>query len=347
MTSFGTHVVCTKICDFPEQGCNSVCYLAMDMALGVQVAVKDIPESNLNPTNLQEYFSEARIAALAAHPRVIQVLYAGFDPENEFARIVTKHLEGGSLQKRINDALNGQNMLLSSRYICETCLNIAQGLTHLHALNITHLDIKPSNILLEANGEPVIADFGQSRLLKNSIEPAPRMYAKNLAPEVFGSGVVSKLTDIYQFGLLIYRMCNPHGFDAQFATVSVDIPSLSTAVLSGTFPDRGSYPIHVPKKMIDICNKCLCVAPQDRYSNFYDIQNDIASTEALPLPFSLSSNSLAGVHNGKQVTITLQSNSGRYDIATQINGRRKSSLCFSGLSEHSCRAKVKVLARSI
>lgn len=348
MSAIGTYVLCDKIRDFPEQGCNSTCYLANDTALGIEIAVKDIPETKLNTANLDSYFSEARIAALASHPRILQIMYAGFDPEKDIARIATKYLPLGSLQKRINDYAIIDKKLMAPKEVCEICLHVAQGMHHLHSLNITHLDIKPSNILFDINMEPVISDFGQSKILKMSVDTAPPMYAKNYSPEVTQHGIISKLSDIYQFGLLIYRMCNPGGFERQFAALAKQgIKALFDAIEAGDFPDRRSFPIHVPKKMIDICKKCLAIAPQDRYSDFYEIQNEISNVEALPLPWYPLESTFRGSYNGKGIEIILTKSGDRFTVNTKINNRRKVPLCGENLTEYHCRAKIKAIVSEV
>lgn len=348
MNTVGTYVICEEICDFNEQGCNSRCYLARDINLNIEIAVKDIDEENLDETSLDTYFKEAQIAALAAHPKILNVMFAGFDPEKEIARVVTRYLSNGSLQAYIDRNIQS-GRLISPKEVCEICLYVAQGLYHLHTLDIVHLDIKPSNVLLDANMQPVISDFGQSKLLKNAIEKAPSIYAKNFAPEIVQYGIVSKLTDIYQFGLLIYRLCNPICFEEQFEQITQtgSIEDFWGLIMNGEFPDRDNFPIHAPQKLIDICKKCLSLEPSQRYQDFFEIQNEIASIEALPLPWYLGENCFQGNRNGKHYVITISVKDGKFAIETKMNNRRKAAFCAHDLPAYRCRAKIKKISSEI
>lgn len=346
MNTVGTYVTCEELHDFDEQGCNSRCYLARDINLNIKIAVKDIARENLDEASIDTYFKEAQIAALAAHPKILNVMFAGVDSVNKIARIVTRYLPNGSLQSYIDNNIRS-GRLISPKEVCEMCLYVAQGLYHLHTLDIAHLDIKPSNILLDANMQPVISDFGQSKILKNSIEKAPRIYAKNYVPEIIQHGVVSKLTDIYQFGLLIYRLCNPIGFEEQFEQIKSTargIEEFLVLIMRGEFPDRNNFPIHVPQKLIDICKKCLSLEPNQRYNDFFEIQNELASVEALSLPWYFNESCFRGDCNEKFYSIEFSVDDGKFTIETKMNNRRKADFCAHDLPAYRCRAKIKTIS---
>uniref|UniRef100_A0ACD5TYV0 Uncharacterized protein n=1 Tax=Avena sativa TaxID=4498 RepID=A0ACD5TYV0_AVESA len=116
-----------------------------------------------------------------------------------------EYVPNGNLQKYITDASGGLEWSLRFRIIKGIC----EGLHYLHMNSIIHLDLKPSNILLDGHMVPKIADFGLSRFL---IEDKTHYTTKNvagtpgyMAPEFYG-GKVSFASDMYSLGVIIMEM---------------------------------------------------------------------------------------------------------------------------------------------
>lgn len=91
-------------------------------------------------------------------------------------------------------------------------IEVAGALAHAHRNLVVHRDIKPSNILVTADGRPMLLDFGIAKLIGEergaaltvqTIGPMTPAYA---APEQFESGPIGVHTDVYQFGVLMYRL---------------------------------------------------------------------------------------------------------------------------------------------
>lgn len=151
-----------------------------------------------------KFFREAQMIAGFDHPNIVRILDV-FE-ENGTAYYVMENLPGGSL----TDIIKNQGALLESKAE-EYIRQVADALNYIHAKNTLHLDVKPSNILLNAKGEAVLIDFGVSKHYDNAGEQTsstPVGTSKGYAPiEQNLDGDVSQFkasTDIYALGATFY-----------------------------------------------------------------------------------------------------------------------------------------------
>mmetsp|Transcript_75386 Transcript_75386/g.110470 ORF Transcript_75386/g.110470 Transcript_75386/m.110470 type:complete len:202 (+) Transcript_75386:124-729(+) len=85
---------------------------------------------------------------------------------------------------------------------------VLSGLEHVHGKKLLHRDIKPANVLLSAEGDAKLADFGVSRVLSNSLSQARTMIGTPyyLSPEMIEDKGYSFPSDIWSTGVLVYEM---------------------------------------------------------------------------------------------------------------------------------------------
>jgi tRNA A-37 threonylcarbamoyl transferase component Bud32 len=181
----------------------STVYLARDTTLDRQVAVKVMHrEMSEQADQLQRFRQEARAVAKLSHPNVVAVIDAGEDGGHPY--IVFEYVEGETLKQRINrvGALDAQEALAYA-------IEIARGLTVAHARNMVHRDIKPQNVLIDAEGRAKLTDFGISRQLEqDGMTATGRVLGTTdyVAPEqAMGHGVDPR-SDIYSLGVVLYEM---------------------------------------------------------------------------------------------------------------------------------------------
>ena len=213
-----------QIDDILGQGGFGITYLAVQRGLGRRVAIKEFflkehcnrDSSTLNVSIPSEgsremverfklkFLKEARTIATLHHPNIISI----FDvfEENGTAYFVMDYVDNGNLGKKT------ENHPLTEKEALRYALQISNALDYLHRKNILHLDIKPSNILINKKDEVVLIDFGISKrydFYGHETSSTPVGFSRGYAPlEQYNEGVkkFTPETDIYSLGATIYRM---------------------------------------------------------------------------------------------------------------------------------------------
>jgi hypothetical protein len=181
----------------------STVYLANDGTLDRAVAVKVMHrEMSEQPDQLERFRQEARAVAKLSHPNVVAVIDAGEDGGHPY--IVFEYVEGETLKQRIArvGALDPQEALAYA-------IEIARGLTVAHARNMVHRDIKPQNVLIDAEGRAKLTDFGISRQLEqDGMTATGRVLGTTdyVAPEQAMGHPVDPRSDVYSLGVVLYEM---------------------------------------------------------------------------------------------------------------------------------------------
>ncbi len=181
----------------------STVYLARDTTLDRDVAVKVMHrEMSEQPDQLERFRQEARAVAKLSHPNVVAVIDAGED--GGYPYIVFEYVEGETLKQRI--ARVGS---LDTQEALAYAIEIARGLTVAHARKMIHRDIKPQNVLIDAEGRAKLTDFGISRQLEqDGMTATGRVLGTTdyVAPEQAMGRGVDQRSDIYSLGVVLYEM---------------------------------------------------------------------------------------------------------------------------------------------
>ncbi len=181
----------------------STVFLARDETLERWVAVKVMHrEISDQPDQIERFRREARAVAQLSHPNVVAVIDAGDD--GGYPYIVLEYVEGETLKQRI-DRLGRLPIDEAVAYAIE----IGRGLAAAHARRLVHRDVKPQNVLIDAEGRAKVTDFGIARSLESDgLTKTGRVLGTTdyVAPEqAMGHGVDSR-SDIYSLGVLLYEM---------------------------------------------------------------------------------------------------------------------------------------------
>ena len=213
MTNFtGLSLGRYRILEQLGKGGMAVVYKAYDTRLDKDVAVKVIRTENLPPSGvehaLKRFEREAKAVAQLTHPNIVKILDSG--EENGIPYIVMDLIPGGTLKQKLNER---KGKPFHWKEAAGLLAPVARALesAHHHPSKIIHRDVKPSNIMINQYGIPLLADFGIAKVLE--AEETFEMTATGvgigtpeyMAPEQTGKGVDHR-ADIYSLGVVFFEM---------------------------------------------------------------------------------------------------------------------------------------------
>jgi serine/threonine protein kinase len=242
---------------------NSTVFLAYDPVLKRDVAVKEITKSRFG-NDFDSYCEEARTMFDAADPNIVGIEFVC--ETADCIALALPYFQNGSLHKKIE--LNPLGLL----EFMKLTQAVASGLARIHICKFLHLDLKPTNVLLDDFWQPLITDFGQCRRMSPAgIVTYPQVYKFSMPPEMLNSHTATVESDIYQFGLLLYRAANGNLiYELQKAMVNSD-GKLLQRIEKGRFPDRNFFLPHIPGRVRTIVRKALNIDPKKRYRSAFEI----------------------------------------------------------------------------
>src|SRR5438874_1512709 len=250
-------------------GGSSQVYLARDQALNRDVALKVLDPEAAADGNLRRMFvKEARALAQLSHPNIVAVYDVGEVDDSPF--IVMEYLPGGSMKQRIEQA--GP---LKTGDAVRIAIEVANGLAFAHSKGIIHADLKPANILFDANDAAKICDFGIARAPQEDAD-TPQLYATAMyvAPERVEGKSASVQSDVYGLGLVLYEgLVGKPPFTSTNAAVL-----LRDHVVRQPVPPSHLRP-SLPRELDSVVLKALAKQPNLRYQKASDFATALQRIE--------------------------------------------------------------------
>src|SRR5467141_1823063 len=246
-----------------------VVYRARQKSLNRIVALKVIGLAHwATEAHVKRFRLEAEAAASLNHPYIVPIYEVG---ERDGACYFSMGLvEGGQL-----DAV-AKREPMPIRHAAELIAKLARTVHYAHEHGILHRDIKPGNILLDAEGEPHLTDFGLARLVESESTVTRTLEVLGtpsyMAPEQ-AAGNNARLTiatDVYGLGAVLYQLLTGHPPFAGGTTYE----TIKLLLDNEPRPPRSLNP-KIDRELSTICLKCLEKDPQRRYSSALALAEDL------------------------------------------------------------------------
>jgi serine/threonine-protein kinase len=213
-------------------------YRGRHIKVGRTVAIKVLHDHLVvEPTMVERFEREARVAAKLKHPNLVAVIDIGAAPDGQ-KLMVLEYAPGASLAELVRAPLPRERVVSLTR-------QLLSGLAHAHELGLIHRDLKPENVLVESGGDGTevarIVDFGIAmlrepdgsaegqRLTTTGLVLGTPMY---MAPEQARGELVDGRTDLFALGVIVYEMLagvppfEGSGLEIMMQNMTLDPPSI-------------------------------------------------------------------------------------------------------------------------
>lgn len=207
------------------------------------------------PGFLEQLRQIVSFAVNSRHKNIVPIL--DFGEEKGFWYISMPYMAGGSLQDIFDDNRN-----IKEESAIKIFNQIATGISHAHKNGVTHLDIKPSNILFDEYGTAKVSDVGFLNVLSDQPKPVQLSSSQfigtpyYMAPEIWEGGAATDKSDQYSLGCILYEMLTEEKLFSGDTPSSIRAKHFQVLSLSSKLPEA----------FINIIVKSTEKNPADRFS---------------------------------------------------------------------------------
>jgi eukaryotic-like serine/threonine-protein kinase len=251
------------------RGESATIYLGRELFPAREVAIKVYDAQRLSDEDRRvfrsQFLKETLLARRLTHPNITQVYDAAADDDRAY--IVMEYAKEGSL-----DRFCAPEGLLDPRRVAHLLERACDALSYAHANGVIHRDLKPANILMGADGEVKVADFGVafSNLAFDSTRQMVVGSPAYMAPEQLEGKPASMQSDMYSLGIVLFKML------AGALPFPPDTPAaLATRILLGNLSPPSSVRQGLPPVIDAIFRRATARDPAMRYRTWEEFASDL------------------------------------------------------------------------
>nr|WP_303652498.1 serine/threonine-protein kinase [Paludisphaera mucosa] len=218
------------------------------------------------PILRDQFWAEARAAANLVHPQVVTIHNLGSDSGYNF---IEMEYVPGSVSLRDSLVKDGPfEAQRAARLVRQVLLALGAA----HESGIIHRDVKPANVLLTADGNAKLADFGlaQTRAKLTGANLPLAGTPTFMAPELFTGTPASPQSDIYSVGVMFYYLLT-----GRLPFTSDRIASLINLHQSEAVPDLRKILPGVHPRLVELIERCLAKSPGDRFATAEELSDQL------------------------------------------------------------------------
>jgi serine/threonine-protein kinase len=253
------------------KGAMGVVYLGRDPKINRVVAIKtmalsqEFDEDELADVK-ERFFREAETAGRLNHPNIVTIFDAG--EEHDLAYISMEFLKGHDLVPQTKPA-----GLLPLPQVASIIARVAEALAYAHKNSVVHRDVKPANIMYEAESDQVkVTDFGIARITDSSKTKTGMVLGtpSYMSPEQLAGKKIDGRSDLFSLGVTLYQMsCGQLPFSGEsMAQLMFKIANEPHADIMEKRPD-------VPPCLAAIIDRALCKNIEERYQTGDEMARDL------------------------------------------------------------------------
>ncbi len=250
-------------------------YKGRDIRTGNEIAVKVLKEEFLGNEELVRRFkNESKAISILDHPNIVKVYDVSVTDQLQY--IVMEYIDGITLK----EYLKQRGGALTWKEVVHFATQVLSALEHAHSKGIVHRDVKPQNIMLQADGSIKMMDFGIARFSRaqsQTISDKAIGSVHYISPEQAKGDRTDARTDIYSVGVMLYEMLSGRlPFDGT-GTVSIAIMQISEKPkpLAEVAPN-------VPEGLRQITEKAMEKDPAARYQSAAEMLEAIKAFKQNP-----------------------------------------------------------------
>jgi eukaryotic-like serine/threonine-protein kinase len=280
------------------QGSTSRVYLAEKN--NQKYAIKIFDNNNLNDF-FHLHVHEYTILKNLDHDSIVKVF--DFGTTNNQSFLVMSYIQGSNLENLVQSRGS-----LTIKEVVKIIKHISSGIDYARQMNVIHGDIKPSNILIDLNGNAQLADFGLAKItpskddMKTMAVYKPKDQpvlgtADFMAPEVLNDGPMTWASDIYSLGLVAY-----YALSGRYPSDGKTIFTRGRDRTEGKIIALSQRNPLINQSLDFAVQKALAVDPKSRYTSAESFYASLITSESPTIPDDLSKNSITKNDNNSKMS---------------------------------------------